>query len=277
LQSQTARNRLARIASHTILIIASVVTLLPLMWIARTSFVSKIAAYTIPPDWLAKPSLENYQTIFTEQRFLGFFLNSVIVSLGSALLAVAIGSVAAYGIARSRRPTAMLRIAALSGQLFPRIVLILPIYTIVRILGGLDNHGVFVVSFLAFMLPAATAILTPYFEAIPVEMEEAAMVDGASRVTALWRVVIPMALPGIGSAGVFAFILGWNEFIFPLFLGGKHTRTLPVAIGAFVTQRGVDIGPVAAATMLAVMPVVLLTILTRRLLIEGLTAGGTEG
>ena len=276
-RTSTGRGQISRFRSHLILIGATLVTLLPLLWVVRTSFVSKVAAYTIPPEWFAAPSLESYRTIFEEQQFVGYFVNSLVVSLISALLAVFIGTVVAYGIVRARGRAAGLRIVVLSGQLFPRIVLIIPIYTIVRLLGALDQHWVFIVSFLAFMMPAAIAILMPYFEAIPIELEEAALIDGASRTTALTKVVIPMALPGIASAGIFAFILGWNEFLFPLFLGGRNTRTLPVAIGAFVTQRGVDIGPVAAGTVLAMAPVVVLAIVARNLLVEGLTAGGTQG
>jgi multiple sugar transport system permease protein len=271
------KKRLTKVFSHIILITASLLTLSPLLWIARTSLVSKIMAYKIPPNWFAPPSLENYISIFHTQPFQSYFFNSFAISLVTALLSVVIGSLAAYGIVRRERPSGGLRLAILSGELFPRIVLILPIYGIVRSLGLLDNHFTFILSFLTFALPSAIWILIPAFESVPVEMEESALVDGANRLRSLWSVVLPTVLPGLGAALIYAFIISWNEFLFPLFLGGRNTRTLTVAIGAFVTQRGVDIGPVAAATMLSITPVILLVILARNMLVEGLTAGATKG
>ncbi len=273
----TYGSRRAHLASHVVLIAACLVTLLPLFWVARTSLVSKIAAYTIPPDWTAPLSLESYRTVIFERRFAGYFANSLIISLVSASLAVTIGAFVSYGLVRTRRRTGGLKLAILSGQLFPRIVLIIPLYVLVRSLGGLDTYWVFVVGYLAFLLPAAVAVLLPYLDSVPVELEEAAMIDGASRPTVLRRIVLPLAMPGVSAGWMFAFVLGWNEFLFPLFLGGRTTRTLTVGISAFVTQRGVDIGPTAAATMIAVLPALAIGLLARRSLVEGITSGGVRG
>lgn len=263
--------------SHILLVAACVATLLPLLWVARTSLVSKIAAYTIPPDWSAALSLESYKTVFVERRFAGYFLNSLVISFVSATLAVLIGAFVSYGLVRTRRRTGSLKLAVLSGQLFPRIVLIIPLYVLVRTIGGLDTYWVFVVGYLAFLLPAAVAVLLPYLDSVPLELEEAAMIDGASRATVLRRIVLPLALPGVSAAWMFAFVLGWNEFLFPLFLGGRNTRTLTVGISAFVTQRGVDIGPTAAATMIAILPALAIGMIARRSLIQGITSGGVRG
>jgi len=249
---------------------------LPLLWIARASLVSRAVAYRVPPDWLARPTLENYVSIFANQDFARYFVTSLAVCGLGATIAIVVGGLAAYGISRAKANSGGLVVALLSGQLFPRIALIIPIYTIMRFLGLYDNFWVMVLTYLSFMLPAAAIVLVPFFGSIPIAFEEAATVDGASRLDVLVRIIVPIAAPGMAAAWVFAFVLGWNEFLFPLFLGGREMQLLTVSISAFVTQRGVEIGPVAAGTMVAIVPALLLFFVARRYLIHGLAAGGVR-
>ena len=265
-----------QVLSHAFLIVACLAVLLPLGWIVRTSFVSQMQAYRIPPDLTAPPSIENYVTVFQGRDF-GRHLSTTLIVCGiSASLAVALGGLGAYGVARRERGGTGITLAMLSGQLFPRIALVLPLYILVRNVGGYDTVWVFILTYLSFMVPATVVILIPYFRQVPKEVEDAALVDGAGRLRILARIVFPLALPGVAAAWVFALMLGWNELLFPLFLGGRSTRMLTVAVGSFVTQRGVAIGPVAAATMLCIVPVVFVVILLRRALVGGLTAGSVR-
>ncbi len=262
-----------KVLAHAFLIIACLTVLLPLGWVIRTSFVSQVQAYRIPPDLLARPSVENYVTVFSERDFARHLLTTILVCGSAATLAVMLGAFGAYGIARRRGGGAGLTLVMLSGQLFPRIALVLPLYILVRNVGGYDTVWVFILTYLSFMVPATVVILVPYLNQVPLELEDAALVDGAGRLTILARVVLPLALPGVAAAWVFALMLGWNELLFPLFLGGRSTRLLTVAVGSFVTQRGVAIGPVAAASMLCIVPVIFVVALLRRALVGGLTSG----
>ena len=265
-----------RIAAHVVLIAATLSILLPLLWILRTSFVSRRVAYLIPPDWTATPNLDSWVYIFGDQDFLRFFGNSLMIALGSAALSLLIGVPAAYAIARWKTGGQPVRIGVLATQILPAIALVIPTFILARNLGLLNNLGLLGVMYLSFNLPFVVWILAGFFQGLPVEVEEAALVDGATRMQILVKVVTPMAAPGIIAAGVFSFVLAWNEFLWAFILTGLETRTLPVAVAGLVTQQGTLIGPMAAATVLMSTPVIVLTFLVRRYLVTGLTFGSVK-
>jgi multiple sugar transport system permease protein len=164
----------------------------------------------------------------------------------------------------------------LSTQMLPPITLVIPIFLLARFFHLWDSRLGLVLAYLSFNLPYTIWILIGFFQSIPVDLEEAAMIDGCSRVQALWRVTIPVSLPGLLAAGVFNFILNWNEFLFALILTGRDTRTLPVAVASLWTQQGVQIGAVSAATILVIVPVVLLTWIIQKSLVRNLTFGSIK-
>jgi multiple sugar transport system permease protein len=164
----------------------------------------------------------------------------------------------------------------LSTQMLPPITLVIPIFLLARVANLWDSYLGLIIAYLSFNLPYTIWILIGFFQGIPIDLEEAAMIDGCTRLQALGRVVLPVALPGLLSAGIFNFILNWNEFLFALILTGRETRTLPVAISGFWTQQGVQIGAVSAATVVVIVPVVLLTLFIQKFLVRNLTFGAVK-
>ncbi len=270
------RRNLSLIITHGLLILSSLVVLLPILWVLRTSFANRLIAYKIPPVWVFKPTLENYRMIFEKYPFQKYFVNSLVISIVASIIALAIGSLAAYSIARFRTGDPVLRLSMLSTQMLPPITLVIPIFLLARILHLWDSRLGLILAYLSFNLPYTVWILIGFFQGIPVDLEEAAMIDGCSRLRAFWLVTIPVSLPGLLAAGVFNFILNWNEFLFALILTGRNTRTLPVAIASLWTQQGVQIGAVSAATILVILPVIILTLIIQKSLVRNLTFGSIK-
>ncbi|PWH14743.1 MAG: carbohydrate ABC transporter permease [Anaerolineae bacterium] len=270
------RRNLGLLITHLILSGASLVILLPILWVMRTSFANRLIAYKIPPVWFFTPTLENYRIIFEKYPFQKYFYNSILVSAAASLVALALGALAAYSIARFKTGDPILRLSMLSTQMLPPITLVIPIFLLARIFHLWDSRLGLVLAYLSFNLPYTVWILIGFFQGIPVDLEEAAMIDGCSRVQAFWRVTIPVSLPGLLAAGVFNFILNWNEFLFALILTGRETRTLPVAIASLWTQQGVQIGAVSAATFLVILPVIILTWVIQKSLVRNLTFGSIK-
>jgi multiple sugar transport system permease protein len=259
-----------------VLIVSSLVVLLPLLWIARTSIVSRRVAYLIPPDWGATLNLDSWGYIFGDQNFLRFFLNSLGIGVGTAFLSLLIGVPAAYSMARWRTGGQPVRVGILATQILPPIALVIPVFILAREAGLLNNQLLIAVMYLSFNLPFVVWILSGFFQGLPQEVEEAGLVDGATRTQVLRLVVVPMALPGLIAAGVFSFVLAWNEFLFAFILTGISSRTLPVALVGLITQAGTQVGPMAAGTVLMSVPVIVLTFVVQRYLVTGLTFGSVK-
>lgn len=270
------RKRFGLIISYTILIIASLVVLLPILWVARTSLANRLIAYKIPPVWFFSPTLDNYRLIFQQYPFQKYFLNSFVIAIVASLIALILGSLAAYSIARFKTGDPGLRLSMLSTQMLPAITLVIPIFLLTQLVHLWDSPFALILAYLSFNLPYTIWILIGFFQSIPVDLEEAAMIDGCSRTQTLWYVVIRLALPGLLAAGVFNFILNWNEFLFALILTGRNTRTLPVAVASLWTQQGVQIGAVSASTILVVLPVIVLTWIIQKSLVRNLTFGSIK-
>jgi multiple sugar transport system permease protein len=265
-----------RLAAHAVLMATTLTILLPLLWIARTSIVSRRVAYLIPPDWTAGFNLDSWTYIFSDQNFIRFFVNSLGIGVGTALLSLLIGVPAAYSIARFRTGGQPVRVGVLATQILPPITLVIPVFILARETGLLNNQAMLAVMYLSFNLPFVVWILSGFFQGLPQEVEEAAFVDGATHLQVLRLVVVPMARPGLIAAGVFSFILAWNEFLFAFILTGIESRTLPVALVGLITQAGTQVGPMAAGTVLMSVPVIVLTFLVKRYLVSGLTFGSVK-
>jgi multiple sugar transport system permease protein len=266
----------SRLAAHVALISASLVILLPMLWILRTSIVSRRDAYLIPPNWAAPLNLDSWSYILGDQGFLRFFANSLGIGLSSTAVSLLIGVPAAYSIARWSTGGQSVRIGILATQILPPITLVIPIFIVARGLGLLNSQALLAVMYLSFNLPFVVWILVGFFQGLPVEVEEAGLVDGATRLQVLRKIVVPMAAPGLVAAGVFSFVLAWNEFLFAFILSGIESRTLPVALVGLITQAGTQIGPMAAGTVLMSAPVIVLTFLVKKYLVTGLTFGSVK-
>ncbi len=262
---------LGRIAAHLILFSTALSILAPLAWVVRTSLVSKKVAYLIPPDWSAPLSLSSYYVILYDQPFIKYLWNSLSIGAVATTLSLIVGVPAAFAMSRFNTGGSLLRIGILGAQILPAVALAIPVFTVVRMLHLFDTPFTLMIVYVSFNLPYVIWILAGFFAGLPPEVEEAALIDGCSPAKALILVVIPMAQSGIVAAGVFSFVLAWNEFLFALVLTGLQARTLPVAVAGLITQAGTQVGPMAAATVLMSLPVVALTFISQRYLVTGLT------
>lgn len=265
----------SRVATHLVLIAACLTILLPVLWTMRTSFANRALAYQ-PATLLFRPTLDNYAAIFVEEPFLKFFWNSLWIATASAAASLAVGSLAAYAIARFRTGGQPLSFTVLGTQMLPPVALVIPFYLLAQRLDLLDKGWALAIVYLSFNLPFVVWILIGFFQGIPRELEEAALVDGCDRWLAFRQVVLPLALPGLLAAGVFAFVLSWNEFLFALVLTGRESKTLPVALAGLMSSQGNQIGAICAATVAMMTPIVALTWVIQKYLVRGLTFGAVK-
>jgi ABC-type glycerol-3-phosphate transport system permease component len=256
------------------------VCLFPFAWMALSSIKKVDELYTVPPHWLPNaPTLLNYGTVLFHSNIPRYFLNSVIISVGSTGLALILAIFASYGFARfTFRGKTWLQSFVLVGQLLPTAAIIVPLFITLRWLGLVNTYWGLILVYMIITLPLSVWMLTSYFKAIPVELEEAAIIDGASRLGVLFRITLPLSLPGLVAVIVYAFVTTWNEFIFALcFATDSSVKTLPIGLAEFSTEFNTDWGGVMAASMVMTIPVALLFIVFQRLFVGGLTAGATKG
>jgi ABC-type glycerol-3-phosphate transport system permease component len=210
----------------------------------------------------------------------GIFLSALtsltvgVITVGLSLVA---GTMAAYAISRWRAGGPVTRFGILLSELMPPAVLVVPLFLVLFRLGLRDTVWAVVVSHLTFVLPVVTWFMIGFFDAVPRELEEQALVDGYGRFQAFRRVVLPQVLPGLGAAAIFAFVLSWNDLFYALVLAGGRAKTLPVAIAGFNTFRGVELGAMSAAILVSVVPVLVASFFVQRRLIRGISGGGLKG
>jgi multiple sugar transport system permease protein len=269
------RRLLAEALPHVILALFSALILLPLLWILRVSLTDKLTAYKIPPE-IGTLGLMNYVEIFAGKPFLLWFANSLIVALLATAVALPIATAMAYAFARFNTGGAFLRLGVLASQMLPPIILLLPLFGMFLLAGLMQSRTAIVIAHLTFALPFLAFMLVAFFEGDVQRLEEAARVDGATRWQAFRLIAVPAAAPGILAAGLLGFILSWNEFLFALVLSGPDSQTLPVGLAALETHAGVEIAPLAAATILSLLPVFALLPYLRRHLIKGLSLGALK-
>ncbi len=243
-------------------------------WMVLSSLKSGVQQTAWPPVFLFRPTLDNYVTVFRSIPFFTYLANSLIVSLAATGLGLVLGLPAAYSIARWRQ--SRLALAILTARMVPWISFLLPWYLLFTRLGLIDTHLALVVTHLIITLPMTIWLMIAFFEDIPVELEQAALIDGCSRLGAFVRVAVPLARPGIVAAAVLSLIFSWNNFIFALILAGGKTRTLPIAIYQFVSYHDVNWGAIMATATLMILPVLVLTLLILRHLVRGLALGAVK-
>jgi multiple sugar transport system permease protein len=253
--------------------------LLPFVWFVLTSFKTARELTAIPPQLVPSFHWGFYASALQKYGLIGYIVNSVIVAGGTTLVAVAIGSLAAYAIARLHLGwTKIYLLVLLAISMFPQIAIAGPVWTILDRLGWLNTYQGLIAAYVALSLPLAIWILTTFFREVPVEIEEAALVDGCTRLGALWRVVLPLAVPGIVTAALLVFIHAWNEFFFALIvMTDPNVQTLPVGIALIPGEYTMPWGEIAAASTIATVPLVLLTLVFQRGIVRGLSAGAVKG
>lgn len=282
------RRRLGRVALYLAVIAVVVWVLAPFVWLVLSSLSNRAALTSKPLQWIPERlDLSNYRDIFVgggsstsvHRSVRMGALNSLIVAGGATLVSLAAGSMAAYAVSRLRfRLKGPFLTTMLATQLLPTVVIIIPMYMVFRGLGLLDNVVALMLADIAIILPLIIWILKGYFEGIPLSLEDAARVDGCTRAGALVRVVLPLSRSGLAAAGMFAFIIAWNEFFTAFILSATlRSKTLSVIVAEFSSKVGVDYTAMATAGVLASLPPVLLALFFQRYIIQGLTAGAVKG
>jgi multiple sugar transport system permease protein len=256
------------------------VCLFPFAWMGLSSIKTLSELYTVPPHWWPDaPTLGNYAKVLFESNIPRYFVNSLVISLGATGLALILAIFASYGFARFEfRGKAFWQAFVLIGQLLPTAAIIVPLFITLRVLGLVNTYWGLILVYMIITLPLSVWMLTSYFKAIPVELEEAAIIDGASRLGVLFRITLPLSVPGVVAVLVYAFVTTWNEFIFALcFATDSSVKTLPIGLAEFSTEFNTDWGAVMAASMVMTLPFALLFMTMQKLFIGGLTAGATKG
>ncbi len=267
-----------RILVYLAALLTLVVMLFPIYWILVTSLKTPVETFASPPKWFSSPVLDNYQQAFTQMPLFKYLVNSAIISLIEASLVLVVAAFAAYALARfdffGKRP---LTLWILGNQFVPPVVVVIPLFFMFFQLHLVGTYQAIIVAHAAFLLPFSIWLLRGFFMDVPKDLEESAMVDGATRLVALFRIVVPLAAPGMAAVWILALIFAWNDFMIPLALANEFTKTLPLAVAGFRTDRGIEWGAAAAAGSVTVLPVLLFAVVAQRRIVAGLTRGAVRG
>jgi ABC-type glycerol-3-phosphate transport system permease component len=251
----------------------------PVLWGLLTSFKTERDVLAYPPKILFEPTFDNYrEVIFGGSSILPNIWSSFVVSTAATLLTMLFAVPAAYALARLRYPAKRASgFYVLATQMLPPVGLIIPYYLVLQGIGWLDTYSGLTAIYLTFSLPFAIWLMVSYFEDIPMEMEEAALLDRAGRMRTLWYVILPQVRGGIAVTTIFVFLNAWNEFLFAVVLGGNNVRPVTVAMFNFISVEQTQWARLAAGAMLAMAPVILIGLAAQRHIVKGLTVGAVKG
>lgn len=251
----------------------------PVLWALLTSFKTERDVLAYPPKVVFAPTLANYaDVLFGSSTILPNLLSSFVVAASATLLTIVIAVPAAYALARLEYPAKRSTgFYVLATQMLPPVGLIIPYYLVMQKLAALDTYSGLIVIYLTFSLPFAIWLMVSYFEDIPREMEEAALLDRAGRMRTLWYVILPQVRGGMAVTTIFVFLNAWNEFLFAVVLGGNRVRTVTVAMFNFISVEQTLWAKLAAGAVLAMAPVIILGLLAQRHIVKGLTLGAVKG
>jgi arabinogalactan oligomer/maltooligosaccharide transport system permease protein len=280
---RSGRRPLVSLGLHLTLIAASVVAIFPVLWVLLSSFKSNevIKSQTelqpLPDPW----TIENYRTVLgqNDHEFLHWLFNSVVVALGTTVVGVFLAATAGYAFSRYRFPGYRPALTAfLVAQMFPGVILLVPIYKIIVDLGLLNTKTALILAYATVAVPFCVWMLKGYFDTIPISLEEAGLIDGLTPFGTFWRIVIPLSLPGLAVTSFYAFITAWNEVLFAnVFLTESKNYTLPIGLRTYVFQFEQQYGWLAAGAVLVTIPAIIMFLLAQRYLVSGLTRGGVKG
>jgi ABC-type glycerol-3-phosphate transport system permease component len=255
-------------------------SILPLLWGVSTALKLPEDVYAFPPRWIPQTfTFENFVAVFNNQNLIHAFFNTLIIAISTTIVALIVGVLGGYGFARFRFPGRnTLLWSVLFIKLFPRVVVIVPFFVTLRNLQLINTYQGLILVYLMVTFPVAIWLLKGFFDKIPKEIEEAAIVDGCSLPQLLWYVVLPMARPAIVAVAMYSFILSWNEFLFALvFTNGLERRPLAVALAFFIDENGIRWGELMAASIVMSLPAILVFTLAQRMLVRGLSDGAVKG
>ncbi|MGC5053129.1 carbohydrate ABC transporter permease [Micromonospora sp. DT48] len=261
---------------RTIALIVVVISLVaPLIWMVAASFKTNVDIYDSAKALVFTPTLDNYGTVLRQANYVQFIGNSLWVAFAATALSLLLGVPAAYSMSRfNMRKSALV---VLMARVIPGVSLLVPWYYVFSNLRLVGGFSVLILSHMFVSLPLIVYIMMGFFDGLPEELEEAALVDGLTHIGAFRRVTLPLSVPGIATAGILSFIFSWNNFMFALVLSGADTKTLPVAIFDFVGYASIDWGGLMAATTVVTLPIMIIALFVQKYIVSGLTAGATKG
>src|SRR5687767_6776954 len=276
------RDRGTRVFKTGLLVLALVSALAPVYWMITISLKIEVDQFASPPKWFSfTPTLQHYYDAFVVRSFGQYLITSAIVAVVSTFFALVIGTLAAYALTRFRLPYDLdrrLSLWILSTRMFPAIVTAVPLFLMMRDLRLLNTKASLIIVYTAFNLPFVVWMMRGFFAEVPRDLEEAALVDGDSRLGALVRVVLPLVSPGLAATAVFCLIVSWNEFLFALVLTQTDaSMTLPVGIAGRVTQYEIKWGVMSAAGAVAIVPILVFAMAMQKYLVRGLSLGAVKG
>jgi multiple sugar transport system permease protein len=263
------------VAFYAIGIVTMGLFLFPIYWMILSSFKPALASSAFPPVFTFSPTLDNYIAVFAQNDFLRFLWNSLVIGVGSTVIGLVLGLPAAYAIVRfHHRRTAFLVLVA---RIAPGISYLVPWFILFSQLDLVGTFTALILAHLTVSLPLIIWIMLGFIEDVPIELEEAALIDGCSRAGVFWRVMLPLIKPGIATAAILSFIMSWNNFLYSVVLADNDTQTLPVAVYSFLSFGSFDWGGLTAAATLISLPVMLLVLVIQRHIVRGLAAGAVKG
>jgi ABC-type sugar transport system, permease component len=277
----------ADLVRQVVVVAILLVLIFPIFWMVVTSFKSPGDILVSPPRWVFTPTLDNYIYAFESANFSLYIRNTVVVALFSTAIVVPTAALASYGFARYNVGGGNLMFFILTTRMMPPIAVVLPFFLIFKTLGGsdlgnflqlgLDQLGTLVVAYTIFNMPFAIWLMHSFFQDIPVELEDSARLDGYNRWQVLRKVVFPLAAPGIAVTTIFCVLFSWNEYLFASILTRSAAKTITVGVGDFWTQQGVLWGPLSAAAVVCVIPMIIFALMLQRYIVRGLTFGAVRG
>lgn len=273
------RNPVFTVFLFLVLTILVIFAVFPVLWGLSTSLKPSGQIYSVPPRWIPSPiTFENYRLIFSDKAMLRYFLNTMIISFCTMLVSLVVAVFGAYGFSRFRFPgRKTLLISILLTRLLPRVTIIVPLYISLRNLKLLNNYLGLILVYCLIVMPLAVWMLKGFFDNLPYEIEEAAVLDGCSPIGVLTRIVIPISAPAIASVAMYSFILAWNEFLFALVMtSGKAIRPISVGLAFFIDEAGIHWGPLMAASIMMSVPAIIVFMLLQTQLIHGLSEGAVK-
>ena len=277
--TSSSRTLTGRVVPYGILTLASVCVLIPVLWMVSTSLKDDTAIFSTPPQWIPDEiTFQAFARVWSDYPFTRYFTNSALVVGASTLISIFFSALAGYGMSRFEfRGKGSFLTFLLMTQMFPSIMLLIPFYKIMQSAHLVNTHAALILTYISFTIPFCSWMMTGYFKSIPKELDEAASIDGLSKFRTFAQVVLPLAVPGVVATAIFSFITGWNEYMFALVLTqSEDMKTVPVGIGQLIGQYKILWNDMMAASLYAVIPLVILFVFLQRYLISGMTAGAVK-
>lgn len=270
------RKRLSTLGFYALVTVFMLPTVFVFYWMITLSLKPQIEAAAYPPSFVRfTVTFAGYVEVFAKHPFFLYIWNSLVVATGTTLLGLVVGLPAAYSIAHWKQRGLALTI--LVARIIPGISYLIPWYILFRNLRMVDTYQALILTHLVVGLPITIWVMIGFFEDVPPDLREAALIDGCTEYSAFWRVAVPLVKPGVVATAILAFIFSWNNFLFSVILAGRNTRTLPIAVFNMIGYEEISWAPLAAAATIITLPVILLTLVIQRHIVTGLTFGAVKG